>query len=76
MSKTELEKKPYMRLWLAVLLNACRDADSRDYNTAQPAIEWACSQSREIGSFMWICAALGLRDYRIRRELLRLVYET
>jgi hypothetical protein len=56
-------------LWSAVLLVAIDDL-TVDGEPKRSAEAWFHSTSREIGSFLWCCEALGLNVNAVKRLLL------
>ena len=55
-------------LWSAVLLGAIDDLEG-DGETQAAAKLWFNSPSRHIGSFLWLCEALGLNASAVRRTV-------
>ena len=58
---------PEYSLWAAVLLATVEDL--KDDQTKAAAEAWFTSTSREIGTFLWICEALGLNANAVRRSV-------
>jgi hypothetical protein len=54
-------------LWAAVLLATVEDL--KDIHTKAAAEAWFNSTSQEVGTFLWICEALGLDANAVRRSV-------
>jgi len=73
----------YKRLWAAVLKQAVRDARqraskgdvSRQMMTAS-ARAWFESENQDIGSFLWVCAALDVEPRYVKRFLDRINHDS
>jgi hypothetical protein len=61
---------PYRHIWAAVLYQAAEDAWSRFHNERQPARYWLQSEEDGPGSFLNVCAILGLIPDRARQAIL------
>lgn len=62
------------RLWLSVLATAMIEAEYRGPHREQRAVarrtrRWIESHAKDIGSFSWICSALGLNQRMLREKL-------
>ena len=73
-----LEKSPEMALWFGVLSQSVGDVHSqprrRDLRAAadgnrKVALRWFDSPARGIGSFLWICALLGISAVAFRAQV-------
>jgi hypothetical protein len=58
---------PEYSLWAAVLLATVEDL--KDIHTKAAAEAWFNSTSQEVGTFLWICEALGLDANAVRRSV-------
>lgn len=56
-------------LWAAVVMRAIGDLDSRSKSIRREAREWIDSNNTSPGSFLWVCTALGLPPYLVRRRI-------
>ena len=61
------ENAEYQMLWASVLLQAVRDFDSRYLGEREQALNYVYSKKDHVGSFSWVCDALGLETDRIRQ---------
>ena len=59
---------PEHSLWAAVLLVTVEDLNG-DEQAKAAAKAWLDSASREIGSFLWVCEALGLNANAVIRSV-------
>lgn len=53
-------EQEYRNLWAAVLKQAIKDAGQEDQDSLNNPRLWFYSESKEIGSFLWICAVLNI----------------
>ena len=64
-------------LWSAVLKQAIKDAS--EYHCgffAERALSWFEDESKEIGSFQWICSILNLNPESIKRVIYQVTRES
>lgn len=73
----QIKERQCRALWAKVLLEAYEDLKTqrkiktlRTFNDRQEIQNWIMSNKIEIGSFLWICQALGLNTNRIRQKML------
>lgn len=60
-----------LKLWQAVLRRALADVASPDAASADAAWQWLTSAAAHVGSFVWVCAAIGVDADELRALLTR-----
>lgn len=58
------------KLWEHVLLRALRDLRSSAPRIRSEAREWIESERDTVGSFLWVCATIGIDPTDFRRRVL------
>jgi hypothetical protein len=73
--ESDITENTSKRLWAAVLIGAIKDvkklaaAKSRDSVSKEEAKAWLQSDSKETGSFLWICEIFNLDHDCVRKSI-------